>query len=65
MEGNQGLRGEIKGTRAKAENKRLRREIKGADRAKGQHKLIRGKIKSERGEGGRGEIKCTKGGIKM
>ena len=32
---NNGLRGKIKGTRTKEENKWLRREIKGADRAKG------------------------------
>ena len=58
---NQGLRGEIKGTRAKEENKRLRKEIKGADSAKGQHKFMRWKIKSER----EGEITCTRGEIKV
>ena len=36
----QGLRGQIKGRQAKEENKRLRRELKGADNAKEQHKFI-------------------------
>ena len=36
-------------------------EIKGADSAKGQHKFMREKIESER----EGEIKCTRGEIKV
>ena len=40
----------------------MRREIKGADSAKGQKDFMKGKIKGER----RGrEIKCTRGAIKM
>ena len=53
MEGrNQGLRGEIKSTQAKEENKRLRGEMKGADNAKEPHKFMRGK-KVRGGEGRR------------
>ena len=39
--GNQGLRGEIQSTQAKGENRRLRRETKGADNAKQQQKFMR------------------------
>ena len=39
--------GEIKGTRAKEEKKRLMGRIKGCRTAKGQHKLMRGKTKHE------------------
>ena len=42
MEGrDQGLRGEIKSTQAKEENKSLRREMKCADNAKEHHKFTR------------------------
>ena len=44
---NNGLRGKIKGTRTKEENKRLRCEIKGADRAKGENKMHDRDIKCE------------------
>ena len=37
---NQGLRGEIKSTQAKEENKRLRGDMTGADNAKDHHKFI-------------------------
>ena len=39
--------GEIKGTRAKEEKKRLMGRIKGCRTAKGQHQLMRGKAKHE------------------
>ena len=35
---NKGLREKIKGTRAKEENKRLRREVEGADSANGENR---------------------------
>ena len=37
----------MRGTRAKEENKRLRCEIKGADRAKGEYKMHNREIKCE------------------
>ena len=52
MEGrNQGIRGE-KSTQAKEENKRLRRDMTGADNAEEHHKFMRGK-KVRGGEGRR------------
>ena len=51
--GNQGLRRELKGTKAEEEKKRFRGDIKGAESAKEQHKIMRGKQKM-RGGGGKG-----------
>ena len=52
MEGrNQGLRGEIKSTQAKEQNKRLRGDMTGADNAKEHHKFMREKVRG--GEGRR------------
>ena len=45
---NQGLRGKIKGTKAKEENERLRVKIKGAGSANGENKMHEGEIKCER-----------------
>ena len=67
----QGLRGEIKNTQAKEENKRLMRDMTGADNAKEHHKFMRGK-KVRGGEGrwenkgsisGKGENKMHEGEI--